>query len=800
MAQKRAIVIGTGFGGAVAACRLSQAGLDVTVLERGRRYDGAPSGLPRTVLDPWLWDPSRGLFDVRLISEIQIVQAAGYGGGSLIYANVHLRAPEEVFAEGWPEGYSREALDPYYDLVAYMLDIKPITSSPQGVPLKARRMRDAAEGLGRKDQFFYPAIAVNFSDTPGLQPNKFGVPQAGCTYCGECVIGCDARAKNSLDRNYLAVAERHGAAMLTECEVQLIWSLGPGEGYRVDYMDWARGARRSIKAEYVFVCAGAVNSTELLLRSRAAGGLPRVSAQLGMGYSGNGDLLAFAFDVADEWAPDRGPTITSAVLYDGRKDDDRGWFLLEEGGYSQHLWSLVKLATPKQVWLTAALPGTSPSTNGWNHGAATAAPARVTNETAEAAAAAAPAEPPLTPDIQDTYRREAVRSLPIASDGASSRPVTPTVPARMARSAVFLAMGRDMANGQLELRSDQTLCVKWSVCNNLQLYSLEERFIHDFVGQLGGTYGPSPFWRYARLPVTVHNLGGCRMADSEPEGVTSELGEVFNHAGLFVMDGAVLPSATGVNPSHTIAAVAERNIERIVRRVTGQPGWSPPERRDVRPFVDALSQVSVPPEGMAPPVKPALGLGLRERLSGSWEATTGHRSDAACDLEIRIPDIAEFVADPAHVGAVTGTLVIGGLTKGAADITNGVWNLFVPHGDGRSRQIRYTLPFQGGDGRPYTLHGAKVFTPRPGLELWDENTTLEFQIHEGADPRGAVRGRGVLRVGLHEVLRTATSVHDLGRYSPVEKVQARFELLQLYVGNLAKVALGRAPSVPPPGA
>ncbi|WP_438026076.1 GMC family oxidoreductase [Sorangium sp. So ce233] len=208
--------------------------------------------------------------------------------------------------------------------------------------------------------------------------------------------------------------------------------------------------------------------------------------------------------------------------------------------------------------------------------------------------------------------------------------------------------------------------MKWSVCNNLQLYSLEERFIHDFVGQLGGTYGPSPFWRYARLPVTVHNLGGCRMADSEAEGVTSALGEVFHHAGLFVMDGAVLPSATGVNPSHTIAAVAERNIERIVRRVTGQPDWSPPERRDVRPFVDALSQVSVPPEGTAPPVKPALGLGLRERLSGSW---TGHRSDAACDLEIRIPDIAEFVADPAHVGAVTGTLVVGDLTKGAADIT-----------------------------------------------------------------------------------------------------------------------------------
>src|SRR5216683_6111463 len=109
--------IGSGFGGAVAACRLAQAGLSVTVFERGRRYDTNP--FPRNwndLTDGWLWKVRQGLFDLKHFSQMMVVQAAGLGGGSLIYANVHLRAPQAVFDHGWPAGYSRAALDPYYDL------------------------------------------------------------------------------------------------------------------------------------------------------------------------------------------------------------------------------------------------------------------------------------------------------------------------------------------------------------------------------------------------------------------------------------------------------------------------------------------------------------------------------------------------------------------------------------------------------------------------------------------------------------------------------------------------------------
>src|SRR5215469_15067626 len=275
-----AIVIGSGFGGAVAAYRLAQAGLSVAVLERGRRYDFNP--FPRNWNNPfdgWLWSSDQGLFDVKLCQEMTVVQAAGLGGGSLIYANVQMRAPDAVFDHGWLRGYSRAALDPYYDLVAYMLDINPITRI--NLPTKSRLMEVAARGLGRSNQFCFPNIAVDFG-APGLEhPNKFGMTQRGCTSCGECCIGCNVHAKNTLDLNYLAIAGSRGANIATLCEVFKIEPVATG--YKVSFKDHANNGQESeITARYCFVCAGAINSTELLLRCRDIhGSLDKLSPRLG---------------------------------------------------------------------------------------------------------------------------------------------------------------------------------------------------------------------------------------------------------------------------------------------------------------------------------------------------------------------------------------------------------------------------------------------------------------------------------------------------------------------------------------
>ena len=159
-----AVVIGSGFGGAVAGCRLAQAGLNIATSR-------ARAALPARRVPAGLEQPGQriagggqGLVRRKPLGEMMVVQGAGWGGGSLIYANVHLRAPADLFQNGWPAGYSRAALDPYYDLVAYMLDIAPITASSHlGIPPKAQWMAQMAGRLGREAQFCYPNIAVDFS-------------------------------------------------------------------------------------------------------------------------------------------------------------------------------------------------------------------------------------------------------------------------------------------------------------------------------------------------------------------------------------------------------------------------------------------------------------------------------------------------------------------------------------------------------------------------------------------------------------------------------------------------------------
>jgi choline dehydrogenase-like flavoprotein len=147
-----ALVIGSGFGGAVAACRLAQAGIDGAIVERGRRYPAGSFPRDLTKLDAgWLWSRGQGLFDVRPWGDIICVQAAGYGGGSLVYANVAMRPPEEVFEAFWPHPYRRATLDPYFDLAAYMIGVRPVQPHPVtgALPLKTERLRTHRRGCPR---------------------------------------------------------------------------------------------------------------------------------------------------------------------------------------------------------------------------------------------------------------------------------------------------------------------------------------------------------------------------------------------------------------------------------------------------------------------------------------------------------------------------------------------------------------------------------------------------------------------------------------------------------------------------
>ncbi|ATB48139.1 GMC oxidoreductase [Corallococcus macrosporus] len=771
-----ALVIGTGFGGAVAACRLAQAGLSVRVLERGLRY---PKGsFPRDWSNPfngWLWRYGQGLFDVKLLPGMSIVQAAGYGGGSLIYANVHLRPPAETFDSDWPEGYSRAALDPYCDLVAYMLDLQPITASGRDLPTKTQRMREVARKLGREQQFFYPDLAVRFASRGEPMPNKFGVPQEGCNGCGECDIGCNVRAKNTLDLNYLAVAEQNGAEMTTQAEATRIEPLSSA-GYRVTYTDHAAdGAPRTVDARRVFLCAGTVNTTELLLRCRDQWGtLPRISDRLGCRYSANGDFLAFAFDTREVWDPAEGPTITTSLVVDQGQGKDKTWFLFQEGGHPGQAAGLLQVL---DLGRDLRVPA-------------------------------------------DLLQKELVRALRRRSPSESD------LQKQKGRfQAVFLAMGRDRANGRLALRPlSGDMEVRWDVPSNLPLYRTQEQLCQDIARALGARAVFNPLWERLHIPVSVHNLGGCTMAEEPAYGVLTPDGEVHGHPGLYVLDGAALPASTGVNPSSTIAAVAERNVEAAIREALGHPGWTAPERAGtpsgraaaepfrasmrmstrvappkVVPREDPMRSVVIPEGGTVLSPTPVVGLRFTERMRGfihpGHEPVTDYAGaehegksqgrGAEFTLTITLTNLDRFLAEKAHAGIAQGTVHVHGLTPpGGAEVERGVFNLFVDTDSYYERRMLYLLPFTGLDGEQYLLDGYKHVRDDDGFDMWADTSTLYTVIRRGGDRGSPAVASGIIRLGMPDFLQQLTTFAVLGTTSPVAKAHALKRFGSMFMGNL----------------
>jgi len=748
-----AIVIGTGFGGAVSACRLAQAGLQVGIFERGRRYhrESFPRGL-KDAVGGWVWQVGRGLFDIRILSEMTAVAAAGYGGGSLVYANVQMRPPQEAFTSGWPAGYSLEALADYYDLVAYMLDVKPITAAPAPPP-KTTLLKNAASERGRAQQFFHPNLAINFG-SPG--ENRFGAHQDGCNFCGECIIGCQFGAKNTLDLNYLKLAEDHGADINTDCEVIKI-EPSP-DGYKVTVRDLEHDIEAASEARYVFVCAGSINSTELLLRCRDEHkSLPMLGSKLGHRYSGNGDFLALAFDTAPAFEPSNGPTITSAILYDRHYNDEPAWFMLQDGGYPRELAALVHLLHPKSFLLEES--GRARLLEG---------------------------------------ARKALAEGKVANGGVHGGNFR-----EPDGTAVFLLMGRDRADGVIRLDpAAHGIYVDWNVASNHPLYDIQSELSADFAKSLRGHLTLNPLWETLRVPVSVHNLGGCPMGEVEGDGVVDPYGEVYEYPGLYVLDGSILPGATGANPSHTIAAVAERNIEAAIRKIRTEPSWRAPQMEAAlqHPVHEPLGDIVVPRGGTDLPSKPPEVLSFTETLTGflsigseppdynaAERAGREAATSAAMSLTITTAPLDSFMIDKRHTADVRGTVRVAGITgpEGAA-VRNGVFNLFVAEreGDCYRRRMLYYLPFRGADGKNYVLDGFKDIRDHGGFDVWAATTTLYTTVR-AAD--GQVVACGILRISLPDFLKQLTTFTVAGTGSAWVKAGRQLAFFRLFLGTLYDV-------------
>ncbi|HEY9147449.1 MAG TPA: FAD-binding protein, partial [Gammaproteobacteria bacterium] len=260
------VVIGSGFGGAVMACRLAERGQQVIVLERGRRWQ--PEEYPRSHDDAWWWDDNcpqhlNGWAELQFFDDMAVARGAGVGGGSLIYASVSVVPPKERFAAGWPAAISYREMLPYYERVGRMLKLQTLPQNQ--LTRRYELMRESATKLGMGGQFRPVELAVSFDpqwhyglDDPfndnRSRPwtNEQGQQQGTCVHCGNCDAGCQVRAKNTLDLNYIAQAERHGAQVRPLHIARNITPVTEG-GYRVEFEHVVQGRlqRGSVTAKRV---------------------------------------------------------------------------------------------------------------------------------------------------------------------------------------------------------------------------------------------------------------------------------------------------------------------------------------------------------------------------------------------------------------------------------------------------------------------------------------------------------------------------------------------------------------------
>ncbi len=517
MSDFDAIVIGSGFGGAITACRLAEGGYKVLVLERGRRWD--VHTFPRQPNDPWVWDNAEphkrnGWFDLRLFPHMTVVQGAGVGGGSLVYANISIEAKPSTFDAGWPAEITYAELKPFYDMVGAMLDVKRVPQAQW--PERTKLMKEAADKTGRSARFQPLELAVSFDDNWTYnQPdphavakskeftNAQGQKQGTCIHLGNCDIGCDVRARNTLDLNYLPLAEKHGAEVRPLHQVLQIEQLA-GE-YRVSFtrLDGPAPLGGSATARIVVLGAGSLGSTDLLLRCRDLHAtLPNISSTLGIGWSSNGDFLTPAIHPLRPVKPSRGPTITAAIdMLDGSAEGQD--VFIEDGGLPDFAGNYI-----------ASLIANPPS---------------------------------------DPVARLIVESLrPLLTGGNVTDHVMP-----------WFAQSRDAADGVLSLKQGR-LHLDWNIEKSKKTIDAVVH-MHQELAQATGGMALTPLpWAIARDLITPHPLGGCRLGATAADGVVAHNGEVFGYKNLFVADGAIVPKAIGLNPSRTIGALAERVAKLIV--------------------------------------------------------------------------------------------------------------------------------------------------------------------------------------------------------------------------------------------
>ncbi len=514
------IIIGSGFGGSVSALRLAEKGYKVLVIESGRRY--RPQDFPKTNwnLRKWLWAPRLfcyGIQKIHMLKNVLILAGSGLGGGSLVYANTLLVPPDPFFEDpDWSnlERDWKKELMPFYEKAKKMLGVttNPHLSAPDELLKKYGKEID-------REKYFHPTeVGVFFGEPGKTVPDPFfdgkGPERRGCTLTGHCMVGCRDGGKNSLDKNYLWLAENLGVDILTDHKVKNVRVMENGEyeikAKKVTGFLFKRS--KKINANGVVFSAGALGTNDLLAKCKESGNLKDLSDTLGKNSRTNSEVMTgLTAGRKVDFNPE-GVAITSGLFVNENTHVE----VVRYPKGSSAMTFLTTLLVDKQngrsrTWL-----------------------------------------------LLKEMLKHPLKMLSIS------------IPFGWARRSVILLVMQTIDN-KIELirkRRWWSPFRKTLTSNNtgkkIPAYIQEANdAARSMAKRVEGIPQSAITEILFDIPVSAHILGGCVMGKNREEGVTDKYHKVFGYENMYILDGSAVPANLGVNPSLTITAMAERAMSYI---------------------------------------------------------------------------------------------------------------------------------------------------------------------------------------------------------------------------------------------
>jgi len=519
------IIVGSGFGGSVSALRLTEKGYRVLVIEKGRRFTPGDFAKNNRDLKNWMWNPAlglRGIFEMSFLRHVTVLHGVGVGGGSLTYAST-LPTPKDSFfdAPSWSKlaDWKRELL-PHYETAKHMLGA---ATNPRETP-GDRVIREIAAEDGREHHHHPTDVAVYFGEAGKRCTDPFfggeGPDRTGCTFCGACMTGCNVGAKNTLDHNYLYLAEQSGAEVLAEHEVV---ALRPGDagGYQLEIRStFGEGPAETLEAPQVILSGGVMGTVPLLLAMKERDdGLPLLSSRLGHLVRTNSEALIGVIAPDHEEDFHEGVAITSILHTDEhshiepvRYGSGSDFFRFLMGPHAPGRWAASRIARSFASLFS---------------------------------------NPRLWAKVYTMSRKRYSEKAQVllymrALEGTMSLELGRSIMTAYRRGLVSRV--DDPANAPQAFMAEAT--------------ALANRFAQKVNGVVASLCAET----ILGAPSTAHILGGACMGADPDEGVIDHRHQVFGYDGLYVIDGSAISANPGVNPSLTITALAERAMSHISPR------------------------------------------------------------------------------------------------------------------------------------------------------------------------------------------------------------------------------------------